>query len=281
MHSVPLFLLLHLERVAMKSLALTLLLGMSFFMPTASAKAQGQGNNPYGRLDLYQYPDKDFDAFLSFESVPDSISLLPPPPEEGSAEFAADIAAYEAGWRLKDTPRGNLAIDDADISAQAIGRHFAESFGFELAPQTTPVTYSLVSRAAATLGWYGVIKAKQHYQRPRPFMYYNTRSCHPIEEEDDLRASGSYPSGHTAYGWGVALILAEISPERQDALLQRGFEFGQSRIICGAHWQSDVQAGYIMGAATIAKLHTDPAFIRQLAAAKHEVALLRAKAETQ
>jgi len=259
----------------MKSICLGLI-GSLLFVGAATAN-EPPSNNPYGRLDLYQYPGRDFDPFLSLDSVPDSVFLLPPPPQEGEGEFAADIAAYEAGQALRGTPRWEQAKKDADISPQAIGQHFALSFGFELTPQTTPVTYSLIARAAATLGWYAVIKAKKHYQKPRPFMVYETRSCHPLEEEADLRASGSYPSGHTAYGWGVALILAEISPERQNDILKRGFEFGQSRIICAAHWQSDVTAGYTIAAATVAKLHTDPGFIRQLAAAKHEIAQYRAK----
>jgi len=264
--------------VASIMLVSALLLASSVVLVGADEQ-DARGNNPYGRLDLYAYPPtRDYDAFLSFETVPDDVALLPPPPAEGTAAFAADVAAYETGLTLRQTGLGILARQDNDITAPAIGGHFAESFGMELSPQSAPVTFNLIYRAAATLGWYAIIKGKEHYQRPRPFMYYHVRSCVSVEDEEELRASGSYPSGHTAYGWGVALVLAEISPERQDAILKRGFEFGQSRVICGVHWQSDVDAGRLVAAATVARLHADPAFINQLAAAKHEIALLRARA---
>jgi len=246
----------------------------------ADEAGQNQGNNPYGRLDLYNYPPiRDYDAFLSFETVPDDVALLPPPPAEGTAAFAADVAAYEAGLALRKTLLGELALQDNDITAPDIGWHFASSFGMELSPQSAPVTFNLIYRTAATLGWYATIGARKHYQRPRPFVYFEERSCLSIEDEEELRPAGSYSSGHTAYGWGVALVLAEISPERQDAILKRGFEFGQSRVICGVHWQSDVDAARLVAAATVARLHADPAFMHQLAAAKHEIALLRAKIE--
>ena len=53
-------------------------------------------------------------------------------------------------------------------------------------------------------------------------------TCYP-EDEALLRSDGSYPSGHSALGWGWALVLAELNPDRADALFQRGRDFGQSR----------------------------------------------------
>lgn len=45
-----------------------------------------------------------------------------------------------------------------------------------------------------------------------------------------------------------------------DALLARGREFGKSRIACNVHWQSDVNWGSFMGAATVTRLHADAGF---------------------
>jgi len=255
---------------------------ISMFEKGVTDASSGVGNNPYGRLDLYDYPKAgEFDAFFTTDDAPDSLALLPPPPQEGSAAFAADVAAYEAGLALRDTPRWEQATRDADLSPQALGQEFSQSFGLDITPQTAPITYNLVHRLLATLGGPGTRKAKQHYMRTRPYAYYDSRSCHTLEKENEIRTDGSYPSGHTSYGWGTALILAEISPERQDAILKRGLELGESRVICGAHWQSDIEAGRIAGAATVARLHAVPAFIRQLEAAKHEVAQLRAKIQPQ
>src|ERR1035437_3907945 len=79
------------------------------------------------------------------------------------------------------------------------------------------------------------------------------------------------------YGWAWALILSEIAPEQADAILARGRAFGQSRVICNVHWQSDVMEGRIMGAATVARLHADPTFRADLEAARKELAAVRAK----
>jgi acid phosphatase (class A) len=88
---------------------------------------------------------------------------------------------------------------------------------------------------------------------------------------------GSYPSGHTAIGWAWALILVEISPEQSDAIFSRGWAFGQSRVICNVHWQSDVMMGRIMGASAVATLHSDPAFRAAIEAAKDELKAVRTK----
>ena len=83
-------------------------------------------------------------------------------------------------------------------------------------------------------------------------------------------AHSSYPSGHTTLGWTSALILCEIDPARQDALLKEGFEYGQSRVIAGFHWQSDVDAARVVASAAFARLHTSKAYLKQLKKAQKE-----------
>lgn len=72
-------------------------------------------------------------------------------------------------------------------------------------------------------------------------------------------------------------MLTGIAPDRADALLQRDHAFGQSRVISGVHWQSDVDSGRVMGAAALARLQSDPSFSAQAALAKQEIADARAK----
>jgi acid phosphatase (class A) len=104
---------------------------------------------------------------------------------------------------------------------------------------------------------------------------HHERSCTPADESG-LAKNGSYPSGHSTIGWGWALILTELVPDNADAILARGRDFGESRVVCNVHWQSDVEAGRLIAAATVARLHADPGFEADVAAAKDEVSAVRA-----
>ena len=88
--------------------------------------------------------------------------------------------------------------------------------------------------------------------------------------EPDLRRNFSYPSGHTILGWNSALLLAEINPERADTLLKRGYMYGESRVIVGAHWQSDVDAGRLAAAAAYSRMHSSERFLEQMQLARLE-----------
>ena len=110
---------------------------------------------------------------------------------------------------------------------------------------------------------------KKCHQRQRPYALFGEHSLIP-EAEASHNPMASYPSGHAALGWGLALVLAELLPQHQDIILKRGFEFGQSRIIAGYHFQSDVDAGRLTASAVVARLHADDEFKALMKAAKHE-----------
>jgi hypothetical protein len=59
----------------------------------------------------------------------------------------------------------------------------------------------------------------------------------------NLIDSPSYPSGHTTYGYTGAVLLAILVPDRYQQMIVRGAEYGNSRIIVGAHYAMDVLAG--------------------------------------
>ena len=214
-------------------------------------------------------------GYLQPEALPNSLALIPPPPAEGSAALALDQELSRRGLALRDTPRWELAAEDANLMFPEAAGIFPCALGVPITEQDTPHLYMLMHRTLADAGL-STYTAKNHYQRARPFMVNKESICTP-DEETHLTEDGSYPSGHTAIGWAWALILTEIAPERADAILARGRAFGESRVICNVHWHSDVVEGRFMGAAAVARLHADPAFGVELEAAKAELEAVRAK----
>lgn len=209
-------------------------------------------------------------GYLNSEELPDSLALLPAPPADGSAGFALDEVVSRESWPLQGTPRWDLATQDAELMFPEAADTFTCALGIAITEQDTPHLYMLLRRTLADAGL-STYTAKNKYQRKRAFMVNGKPICTP-EDEQKLRKDGSYPSGHTAVGWAWALILAEIAPEKTDAVLARGRAFGESRIVCNVHWHSDVVQGRIMGAATVARLHADETFCKDLEMAKQEYA---------
>lgn len=247
-------------------LALTASLAACADRPVVTAADVGEIWPGYGVLKGYLAP----------ADLPDSLALLPAPPAEGTAAFAEDVASFRQLAALRSAARGRLAVTDADPAYPASVNAFSCALGVPVSEAQSPNLTMLLRRVQgdASLSPYA---AKDRYKRPRPFVVLQSPSCVP-DEEAALATDGSYPSGHASVGWAWALVLAEIAPGRGDALLQRGRAYSQSRAICGVHWKSDIEAGRLVGAATVARLHANPVFVAQMAAAREELVALQARA---
>jgi acid phosphatase (class A) len=214
-------------------------------------------------------------GYLPSEVRPDSLAFIPPPPGAGTTALALDEDISRKSLALRGTPRWDLAAEDANLMFPRAAGTFSCALNAPITEQDTPHLYMLLRRTLADAGL-STNGAKNRYKRTRPFVVNRQPTCSP-GDEDHLMNNGSYPSGHTAIGWAWALILSAIAPEQANAILARGRAFGQSRVICNVHWQSDVIEGRCVGAAVVARLQADPAFLAEMEAAKSELAAVRAK----
>lgn len=214
-------------------------------------------------------------GYIAFDKAPDSLILLGPPPASGSAAAALDEEVFQSLQALRDTPRWTLAVDDANLSFPAAADTFSCALGLPISERETPYLYQILRRSM-TDAIVATLKAKDRYRRIRPFVVHTTTTCTP-DREKELAKDGSYPSGHSAIGWTWALIISELDPARGDALVVRGRAFGESRVICNCHWQSDVLEGRFIGSAVFSRLHAGPGFVSDMKAAKAEIAAAQAR----
>lgn len=213
-------------------------------------------------------------GYLPIDQRVDSRAILPAPPS-GPAETATDQAISRAALRLRGSARWNLAVRDANVNFPEAAGTFSCALGAPINPQDTPYLYQLLRRVASDAGYAGDA-AKELYKRLRPFVVNRQPPCTP-DEMDRLGADRSYPSGHASTGTAWALVLAELAPDRAVPLLRRGQAFAESRVVCNMHWQSDTTQGRFVGVYSYNRLQASPEFRADVAAARAELAAVRAR----
>lgn len=208
--------------------------------------------------------------YFEIGEMPDLIECLPPPPTEGSAAFEYDMARYrQAKARRSDPACVARVISDAVWTMEALFAAFEEAFGLAVTKEDTPEIWRLVETGTCTTDPMR-FPPKEHYARKRPFVYFNEPPLSP--EDAQWATEGSYPSGHTIRSWCAALILAEVNPARADKIYKRAWEYGDNRVIAGAHWQSDIDVTRVAASIGYSRLQTSPAFRAQMERAKAEFA---------
>lgn len=206
--------------------------------------------------------------YLTVDQLPDLIKCLPAPPAFDSPEFANDMMRFSWGKQQRLNPeRAEIAKRDAVWSYEALLAEFDVPFGLHMSPEDTPEIWKLMVTSLTTTDAMRVAP-KAFYHRQRPFERFEDKML--TDEEDELRGEGSYPSGHTMRGWTTALLLAEVNPAAADTIFARGWMYGESRVIVGAHWQSDVDASRVAASIAYGALHGSAEFREQMAKAQAE-----------
>lgn len=214
-------------------------------------------------------------GYLAPAERPDLTKVLAPPPPPGSPRALADAAIFDSSRALKDSPRWALATDDVKGHFY---HHYAQALGVNLTPEQAPILTALLERSGADRSVVGL--AKTHWNTKRPYVgKENAPTCEA--KTAHLTGNPDYPSGHSAHGEHVAMVLAEVAPQRADALYARGREYAESRWICGSHTVSATEAGLQAGAVVYAAEHRAPAFRIDLEMARAEVAAAFARARQE
>jgi len=232
------------------------------------------------------------DRLYPVPSVFDSTRLLAPPPSDAAAQ-ARDIEAVRAAERTRTAEQSALAEASSTVDVFL----FSSVLGPAFQPERLPRTAAFFSRVYRSALPY-LQSAKDCWNRERPFVadptlkplersFASTRlrsapapvqaaSSPPGDSPCTAPAavtlySPSYPSGHATVGALMAILLAEMVPERRRALFARGWEYGDARVISGVHFPSDVEAGRILGSLLAQMMQQDARFRADLDAACAEL----------
>jgi acid phosphatase (class A) len=221
-------------------------------------------------------------VYFSADQI-DAVALLEPPPAAGSDTDRRDLGAVIARQQAAHSD-GTLAraVGDAALNCGRVADVFIPGGD----PGDTPLPRQLTSgegeaalafaSRAALQAALATAPAKRYWHRPRPYM-----ASPEVERLGDVardfpmpadlareRDISAYPSGHTAFGTACAIVLSQLVPEQRVALFARARLYGESRIIIGAHYPSDVEAGRLIGTAAAAVMLRNAQFQEDLQRAR-------------
>ncbi len=202
----------------------------------------------------------------------DVLAVLAPAPLKGDDRYESDRRTFRATRRMAGSPRWKMAAEDAEVSVPALLQHFSCALDIE-SPQaaTLPRTVQMLRKASQDAGRVMNV-AKEHFKRQRPFWIDAGETC---RDRAELGDTFDYPSGHTMAGWTWGQLLADAVPERREQLLARGRSIGESRIVCGFHNATAVEAGRLAADATLEKIRATPAYVADRKAASAELEAAR------
>ena len=203
---------------------------------------------------------QDVQLYMQEEELPDLVQCLPAPPDTIGEAFTHDIMRYMWGKSQRlDSARLAVARRDAIWNLDTLRVIYSVPFGYDLDPETTPAICRLFMNGISTIEQIR-IRPKAHYFRMRPYARFHESSIFP-EDDAWLATDGSYPSGHTIRAWSAALILAAVNPAAAEDLFRRAVESGESRVIAGCHWQSDIDASISAASIGFAAFSADTTYL--------------------
>jgi acid phosphatase (class A) len=198
--------------------------------------------------------------FVTSQQI-DFSKLLAPPPAVGSPQERQEMAALMSLQESRTPAQAAFALADAERTVF----RFADVVGPDFTAEKLPLAKEFFEKVKKDTDMI-LAPAKKHWDRPRP--YAVNPALTPCVHKPD---NASYPSGHSTFGTVTAIVLANMVPEKQAEIFERGVAYGRNREIGGVHYPSDVLAGRICGTVIAAFLMQSPAYQEEFGKAKAEV----------
>lgn len=198
---------------------------------------------------------------LHFTQNSDPLPALPAPPQPGSLAASAELelCLQVQNWRTPELVAQARKVDAGTVW------DYLEVLGPGFNAQALPATARLLAQAGDDVSEV-TRQAKDRFARKRPpFTDPRIRPCVKVSD------TGSYPSGHASQIFAGAYLLAELFPDRREALLELARRSAWTRIIAGAHYPTDVEGGRLLAETLVKGFLKDSTFQALLEAARTEL----------
>ena len=160
--------------------------------------------------------------------------MIPPPPsEQRRVEELFVIQKQYYGRHNRESIQGILddVVKTFDIVMSAKGIRGQKNLIAQLKEEIVPV----------------ILIHKEYFNSPRPKELAVQKNIDFISDDLESANSPSYPSGHTAQAYYIALELSKIYPSLREALMGLANMISQARVDRGVHFPSDIEAGKSLG----------------------------------
>jgi acid phosphatase (class A) len=195
----------------------------------------------------------------------DPARILPAPAADGSDSQLADLAEVQRLYRTRTPERLALAQwDDTHENSLIFQSTLGPRFDLAKLPKTAELLALVENEQSVSANI-----AKRHFLRNRPWAV--DPSLKACDYKPNANPQTSYPSGHATLGYSVGYVLADLIPARSEAILARAHQYAYSRVICAAHYPSDIEASHVFGTVVAMKLMAIPRVAAMVEAARLEL----------
>jgi len=199
------------------------------------------------------------------EEQVDPSRLLPPPSKDGSDLQKADLAEVERVYHSRSPERRARAEwDDKHESVELFFKVLGPEFDLKKLPATAKLMAAVDNEQSVTANI-----AKRYFKRNRPWAI--DASLVACDYRPNAPPLTSYPSGHATLGYSEGYILAALMPEMAQPILDRAQDYAYSRVVCGAHYPSDIEASHVLGVELAMTMMHDQKFAADFEAARAEL----------
>ena len=148
------------------------------------------------------------------------------PPSDNSLTTKKEIE------ELRNTPIKKRYIEENDDIVKTFGKIVNEDkFVQNVINKSSPV----------------ILKIKKHYNRPRPKVIAKKMGFKMKDVELPSMKTPSYPSGHSAQGFLIGMLLSDKYPSKKSKLMKAAQNISHSRRAARAHYKSDSLFGERLG----------------------------------